>query len=180
MWKLHVNPIKSLQMKKYIDLYFTTATILNWYPLLAADAHKEIVIDAFRHCVQHKRANIWAFVIMNNHIHLIWQILAPYELPDVRRDMLKYISQTIKNSLVLKGEISTLDCFKVDKSDRYIQIWKRRPLSIEIINEGVLQQKLNYIHNNLARKGMNDIDYKYSSASFYATGICNWDFLLPL
>jgi putative transposase len=164
-------------MKKYIDLYFTTATILNWYPLLAPAEHKEIVIDAFRHCVGQKKATIWAFVIMDNHIHLIWQILAPYELADVRRDMLKYISQTIKNSLVSKGDHLTLDHFRVAKSDRYIQIWKRRPLSIAIIYENVLQQKLNYIHQNLTRKGLNDIDYKYSSASYYATGICNWDFL---
>ena len=165
-------------MKKYIDLYFTTATILNWYPLLAKDEHKNIVIEAFRFCVQGKRAKIWAFVIMDTHIHLIWQILAPHQLSEVRRDMLKFISQTIKNSIVSKGDYCLLEDFKVNKSDRYIQIWKRRPLSIEIISEKTLQQKLNYIHSNLAKKGMDDCAYKYSSASFYATGICNWDFLL--
>ena len=164
-------------MKKYIDLYFTTATILNWYPLLKDDIYKDVVIESFRFVVNNKRATIWAFVIMENHIHLIWQILAPFTLSDVRRDMLKFISQTIKNDLVRKGEYHILKNFVVRKSDRHLQIWQRNPLSIAILFEPVLQQKLNYIHRNLLRKGKDDIAYKYSSASFYATGIRNWDFL---
>jgi REP element-mobilizing transposase RayT len=164
-------------MKKYIDLYFTTATILNWYPLLTNNHYKDIVIESFRYCVKNNRANIWAFVIMDNHMHLIWQILPPNELHSVQRNMLKYIAQKIKNSLVSDGETRTLEYFTVDASDRYIQIWKRRPLSVTIISEFVLQQKLNYIHTNLLRKGFDDIEYKYSSASFYATGVKNWDFL---
>jgi len=164
-------------MRKYIDLYFTTATVLNWRPLFAIDANKDIVIEAFRYCVKHQRANIWAFVVMDTHIHMIWQILSPFTLPDVQRDMLKFISQTIKNRMVANGQMEQLELFKVRKSDRYIQIWKRKPLSIEIVYEDVLQQKLNYIHTNLFRKGGDDIAYKYSSARFYATGERNWDFL---
>ena len=136
-----------------------------------------MVIESFRFVVNNKRATIWAFVIMDNHIHLIWQILAPYTLPNVRRDMLKFISQTIKNDLVKKGEYHILENFIVSKSDRHMQIWQRNPMSISILFEPTLQQKLNYIHRNLLKKGKDDINYKYSSASFYATGIRNWDFL---
>ncbi len=60
-----------------------------------------------------------------------------------------------------------------------IQTLFEDPNIVNAVIDRVLQQKLDYIHSNLARKGMNDIDYKYSSASFYTTGICNWDFLLP-
>ena len=164
-------------MKKYLDLYFTTATILNWQPLLVVDANKDIVIDAFRYCVYNKRANIWAFVIMDTHIHFIWQILYPTTLPGVQRDMLKFISQTIKNRMVTNGQLNELEPFRVNKCDRYYQLWKRKPLSIVILNDHVLNQKLNYIHTNLFRKGMDDVSYKYSSARFYATGERNWDFL---
>ncbi len=164
-------------MRKYIDLYFTTATVLNWQPLFAVDANKDVVIDAFRFCVYNQRANIWAFVIMDTHIHLIWQILSPYTLSVVQRDMLKYISQTIKNRMVTNGQLNELELFKVNKCDRYFQLWKRKPLSIEILYDHILNQKLNYIHTNLFRKGMDDLSYKYSSAKFYATGERNWDFL---
>ena len=164
-------------MRKCIDVYFTTATIRNWYPLLSDNKYKDIVIDSMRFIVNQKRATIWAFVIMSNHIHIIWQILHPYSLSDVRRDMLKFISQSIKNDLIRDNKTEILENFTVNKADRYIQIWKRNPLSIEIVTERVLQQKLKYIHRNMQKKGMSDVDYKYSSAFYYETDIKNWDFL---
>ena len=68
--------------------------------------------------------------------------------------------------------------FKVDKIDREYQFWKRSPLSVKIINEKVLLQKINYIHSNVNKKEGNDIDYKYSSAYYYETSDKNWGFLL--
>jgi putative transposase len=164
-------------MRQYSDLYFTTATIFKWSPLLAEDRFKDIIIDAFRFCVTQKRANIWAFVIMENHIHLVWHILSAYELLQVRQGMLKFTAQKIIATLLDAGEFEKLNYFKVGRADRNFQIWQRDPLSIEILNEKVLAQKINYIHNNLSKKGLNDLEYKYSSASYYETGIKNWDFL---
>ncbi|MEI2696025.1 MAG: hypothetical protein V9E90_13215 [Saprospiraceae bacterium] len=176
--------------KRLIDTYFTTATILNWYPLFEDDTFKDIIIDSFSFTVKNKRASIFAFVIMSNHFHVVWQILPPYELNRVRQNLLKFTSQHFKFLLsnnflnkydLYKTEIKTsdiLDQFRVDKIDRKHQFWKRNPLSVEILSEKVLNQKINYIHNNLARKNLNDVSYKYSSAYYYETGLKNWDFLL--
>ena len=164
-------------MKLYIDLYFTTATILHWFPLLKPVDYKEIIIDAFRFCVAEKRATIWAFVIMDNHFHLVWQILDPYTLSQVRHNLLKYTAQRIRNKMLYEYDETVLQLFRKNTSDRYMQIWKRHPLSVAILNDRVLNQKINYIHSNLKRKGLDDHLYKYSSASFYETGIRNWDFL---
>ena len=164
-------------MKQYSDLYFTTATILHWNHLLSEDKFKDIIIDAFRFCVDQKRADIWAFVIMSNHFHLVWQILEPNELKHVRQSLLKFTSQKIIAKLLDDGQIQKLEEFRVRRGDRNYQIWKRDPLSVEILYDKVLNQKINYIHNNLLKKGFNDLEYKYSSASYYETGIRNWDFL---
>ena len=164
-------------MKHYSDLYFTTATILHWNHLLSEDKFKDIIIDAFRFCVDQKRADIWAFVIMSNHFHLVWQILEPNELKHVRQSLLKFTSQKIIAKLLDDGQIQKLEEFSVRRADRNYQIWKRDPLSVEILYDKVLKQKINYIHNNLLKKGFNDLEYKYSSASYYETGIRNWDFL---
>ena len=164
-------------MRQFDDLYFTTATILNWHKLLVEDIFKDTIIDSFRYCVQNKRANIWAFVIMENHIHLVWHILPPHELINVRQGMLKYTSQKMIALLIDSGNLETLDHFRVNRKDRTFQIWERNPLSVGIYSEKVLKQKIDYIHNNLLKKGKEDVYYKYSSASYYATGIKNWDFL---
>jgi len=76
-----------------------------------------------------------------------------------------------------RNDWETLEKYKVRHSDRYFQIWKKNPLSVELIDPKVLKQKINYIHDNRRRKGGDDVGYKYSSASYYSTGIKNWDFL---
>ena len=164
-------------MKKYIDLYFTTCTIHNWYPLLADDEYKEIIISSFNYCVENERASIWAFVIMDNHFHIVWQMLGDFKLGTVRQNLLKYCAQQFKFKIQNKNDISLLEKFYVNKVDRKYQFWKRNPLSIDLYNDKILEQKVNYIHNNPYRK-WGHFDYKYSSYPYYETGNKNWDFLL--
>ena len=50
--------------------HFFTATNLEWKKLLEPNKYKDIVINSLRFLTEDKRANIYAFVIMVNHIHL--------------------------------------------------------------------------------------------------------------
>ncbi len=164
-------------MNIYRDLYFTTATILHWYPLLQYDECKDIIIDAFSYCVTNKKAFIIAFVIMDTHIHIVWQIRDPYTLKEVQFGFLKYTAQTLRKFILDKNDWAAVNYLKVNKKDRMYQIWERGTLSKLIYSERMLKQKINYIHRNMSRKGFNDIHYKYSSAYYFETGIKNWDFL---
>jgi putative transposase len=121
--------------------------------------------------VNEKRIELNAFVIMNNHIHLIWQALPGFTASSVQASFMKYTAQQIKRSLI-KNKSNMLDTFKVNKYDREYQIWKREPLSIELLNESMLKQKLEYIHYNPVRAGLCNVaeDYYYSSARFYYDG----------
>ena len=62
--------------------------------------------------------------------------------------------------------------FKVNKHDREYQIWKREPLGVELLNESMCRQKLEYIHYNPVRAGLCTVpeDYYYLSARFYYNG----------
>jgi REP element-mobilizing transposase RayT len=63
--------------KSFIELgeiYFWTATINNWYKLLLQDSYKDVVIDSLQHLINYNKIDVFAFVIMPNHIHLIWRI----------------------------------------------------------------------------------------------------------
>jgi putative transposase len=157
---------------------FFTATIKEWYNLLLYDRYKDILTSSFRFLVENKRISLHAFVIMPNHIHLIWQMQPLIHPSHVQRDFLKYTAQQIKRHLK-KTDLDTLGHFEVLATDRIYQFWKRRPLSIELRTDRVYQQKLNYIHYNPVKAGLCQFpeEYKYSSASFYHTGIDNWGFL---
>lgn len=161
--------------------HFFTATNLNWKKLLAPNKYKDIMIESMRFLVDDKRVIIYGFVIMDNHIHIIWQLQAGRKRNDVQRDFLKYTAQLIKKDM-MKNDPDELKEFLVNAKDRKYQFWERNPLSVEIWSEKVLLQKLKYIHENPVRAGICKYpdDYKYSSVLLYKFGKDNWGFLTHL
>ena len=157
---------------------FFTATIHEWKNLLKPDKYKDTIVKSMEFLVNDDRIKVYAFVIMINHIHLIWQMRAHIDPDAVQRDFLKFTAQRIKKDLE-RNHPEVLPHFKVDSNDRHYQFWKRNSLSVELRTHAVFMQKLNYIHWNPVKAGLciYPEDYKYSSALFYETGIDNWGFL---
>ena len=159
---------------------FFTATIYKWNRLLLDNKYKDILIDSLRFLVIRSRVNIHSFVIMPNHLHLIWQIQAGHERQDVQRDFLKFTAQQIRFDMKANHPDWLMD-FKVGAKDRQYQFWERNALSIDVYSKPVFMQKMQYIHHNpTAEKwqlSKSPEAYHYSSALFYYTGIDNWGFL---
>ncbi len=157
---------------------FFTATNLNWKPLLSRNVHKDIVMNSLRYMQRDKKISLYAFVIMSNHLHLIWQPLGKHTPKQNQHNFLKYTAQQIKFNLMSCSRLK-LEVYRVNASDREYQFWERNALSIELYTERVFLQKLNYIHQNpvKARLTVYPEDYRYSSARFYETGIDEWNIL---
>ena len=173
------NQYKIQMYHRYYNLYFTTATILEWKHLLKKDVLKDIVIDSLRFLVREERAVVYDFVIMPNHIHLIWCIPEPHLLTDVKSALLSYTGHQFKK--VLRASYpQVLEKFRVDLSDRQYQFWERNPLSVEIYYDKVRWQKAQYIHWNPCVGKWNLAErpeaYKYSSAYKSEEG-GYWDFV---
>jgi putative transposase len=157
--------------------YFT-ATCFEWKPILKDDRFKQIIVDSLQYLSTHERVNVYAFAIMNNHIHLIWQMLGDHTPEDVQRDFLRFTSQQIIK--VLRNENSDLlEELIVNARDRKHQVWERKAFSMPVYEDKFLFQKLEYIHNNPVVAGYceHPADYRYSSAAFYLRGKMNFDFL---
>jgi putative transposase len=57
--------------KNYMEtgqIYFWTATINKWQKLLEENMFKHIILSSFEHLSKFKKLDIFAFVIMPNHI----------------------------------------------------------------------------------------------------------------
>ncbi len=162
---------------EYWPQYFT-ATIYEWKHLLVNSDCKDIIIDSLRFLVTNKRIELSAFVIMSNHFHAIWQPLFGFTPSAIQASFMKYTAQQLKR-LTEKSNRRLLNSFLVNKEDRTYQIWKRRPLSIELSTAAVFDQKLDYIHYNPVKAGLciNPEDYYYSSAVFYYNGTDNFGIL---
>jgi len=150
-------------------MYFITATILDWQPILLKKLRKQIIIRSLKYLVDKNFVRLHAFVIMPNHIHLIWKPL----VTNVQLRFMKFTGQKIKFEL-LDYEPDQLEKFLVNKKDRTYQIWQRNPLATELYSRKVVEQKLDYIHNNPVQgKWMlakSPLEYPFSSARFYEYG----------
>jgi putative transposase len=157
--------------------YFT-ATIKDWLPLLNTDKYKNIIINSLHFMVENKRIELNAFVVMNNHIHLIWQPLPGHSLTSIQLSFMKFTAQQIKFALI-KDNNPLLEKCRVNKKDRTFQIWKRNPLSVELSSQKVFLQKMEYIHYNPVEAGLTLYPeaYHYSSAAFHETGVDDFNML---
>jgi putative transposase len=54
-------------------VYFLTFQIVGWVDLFTLRDYRDVVIDSFKFCQQNKGLNLFAYVIMSNHIHLLAQ-----------------------------------------------------------------------------------------------------------
>lgn len=55
------------------EVYFWTNTIKDWKHLLKQDKYKQLIINSLKELVDKKLITVYAFVIIPNHIHLIWE-----------------------------------------------------------------------------------------------------------
>jgi putative transposase len=158
---------------------FITVTCLEWKPLLEDDKHKQVIIDSLQFLVKEKRISVYAFVIMINHFHLIWQINGDHSRENVQRDFLKYTGQQLLKHL-RNDNSPVLQELLVNAKDRKHQVWERNSLGIPLWTSNVMWQKLDYIHNNPVRAGLCQYpwDYQHSSARFYLKNEKYWDFLV--
>ena len=149
---------------------FFRATILKWQKLPQPHKYKQIVLDSLKYLVEKKKVKVYAFVIMPNHIHLLWKINSPYLLENVQRDFLKFTGQAIYRDL-LKNHKEVLALFRVDLKDRKYQFWQRNSLTTFLYSRKVVEQKLDYIHHNPLQgkwELAESLDkYLYSSYNFY-------------
>jgi putative transposase len=157
---------------------FVTVTCLDWKALLEDDKHKDVITDSLAFLANQHRILVYAFIIMSNHFHLIWQMVGDHKREDVQRDFLKYTGQQILK--YLRNESSALlDELMVNAKDRKRQVWERNSLGISLWSTSVFQEKLEYIHYNPVKAGLCRYpeDYKYSSARFYERNTKDWEFL---
>ena len=157
---------------------FLTATILNWKHLLKEDKYKEMIIESLRFLVAEKRITLYAFVLMSNHMHLIWQALQEDTPESIQHSLLSFTSKNFKADLE-KNHPQVLPHFKVNAKDRKYQFWERNSLGIELFTDKVFYQKLEYIHYNPVEAGLCKLpeEYYYSSAKFYEYGIDDFGML---
>ncbi len=150
--------------------HFMTCTIVGWLPIfIRPDAVKE-VIDSWCFLQRNKRLVLYGYVIMENHLHLI---ASSNNLAKEIGDFKSFVARKIIDQLEaanVSDLLRQLRYFKApNKVDREYQLWQEGSHPKMILNDDVMRQKLEYMHNNSVRRGYIDdpVHWRYSSARNY-------------
>jgi len=156
------------------NLYFITTTSVNRSHLFTPDKHKQIIADSLVYMRQKGWFNLYAFVIMPNHIHLIVKFFSPYNLSNVMRDFKKYTSkQIVRNCRAenLRELLSYIESAGEAGAKSQYKVWEEGYDVREVFSISFLEQKLDYIHHNPCQPHWGLVekpdDYLWSSACFY-------------
>ena len=129
-----------------------------------------IVINSLQWLVQNELLKIYGYVIMPDHIHLMWEQLKMNGKEFSKNSFEKFTAKTFVNNMKAVND-AALKNYAVIAIDRPYNIWLRDPLAIRIFNKEMAAQKLDYIHLNPAQPHRllcnNPTDYRFSSARFY-------------
>ena len=129
------------------QVYFWTDTVHNWKRLLAPDKYKQIIIDCWRELVRRECIAIYAFVIMPNHLHVVWEMLKPNGKEMPHASFNQFTSHQFLTDLKTCHS-QVLPYFEVNDGERAYRFWQRDALAVLLDDPFKLRQKIDYSHNN--------------------------------
>ena len=151
--------------------YFLTCTVVGWLPIFTRPEAVEIVLDSLRFLQSERELNLFGYVIMENHLHMVAS--AP-ELSKVIKDFKSFTARQLIDLLESRSAetmLSQLRAHKLPhKRESSYQFWQEGSHPQQIQNENTMRQKLEYIHYNPVKRGYVDETehWRYSSARNYA------------
>ncbi len=158
--------------------YFVSFAVVDWLDVFIRNEYKNIILESLSFCQANKGMEIYAWCIMTNHIHLIFRSINGKNPESILGDFKKFTSKAIVKAISDNDRESRkeflLEHFKraADKSSNVTtyQFWRHDNKPIELWSNKVINQKINYIHNNPVEEGLvyNPEDYVYSSARDYS------------
>lgn len=143
----------------------------DWTDVFIRNEYKDILLESLRYCQKNKGLEIYAWCIMTNHVHLIISAKARFLLENILRDFKRHTAKNIvlaisENPLESRKEW----LLKKFETKDGINFWGTDNHPIELWSNNVIDQKLNYLHNNPVEGGLvfKPEQYVYSSAIDYA------------
>lgn len=152
-------------------VYFISFAVKDWVDVFTRNEYKDILVESLSYCQKHKGLKIFAWCIMPNHVHLIIRSKDGFLLQNILRDFKRHMSKKIVEAIKENPQESRkkwlLEKF-VTKDG--ISFWATGNHPIELWSNKVIDQKLNYLHENPVEERLvfQAEHYVYSSAIDYA------------
>ena len=156
-------------------IYFITFSVIGWIDIFTRNRYREIFVESLNYCIQNKGLTVYIWVLMSNHVHLVAKA-EKGNLSDIMRDLKRHTSKSILKNINEVGESRSkwmLFLFKEagarNSNNKDFQFWQQDNHPVELSSNEMIDQKIEYIHQNPVTNGMvsSPEHYVYSSAIDY-------------
>ncbi len=153
--------------------HFITSTVVAWLPVFTSSACCDVLVRSFAYCREHKGLKIYGWVVLDNHFHAI--VAAP-ELAQTIADLKKFTAREIVAQLQREGRewlLNQLQYFRAaHKRASTHQVWQEGSHPQAITSDAMMEQKLEYLHNNPVQRRLvaSPEHWRYSSAHEWLKG----------
>lgn len=155
-------------------LYFITTTAVQRVHLFQRDVIKRIIAESLNYMRVHRWINLYVFVIMPNHTHVIVRFLEGHTLSDVMRDFKKHTAKQIIRQYQAEDNQQVLAFLERAAShipDQRYKVWEDGYDARDVFSPGFLRQKVEYSHNNPCQSRWQLVErpeqYPWSSVRYY-------------
>ena len=157
--------------------YFITCTVVQWVDVFTRSIYANVLIESLKYCQQHKGLEVYGYVIMSSHIHLIVRhegaqldkIIGHFK-SFTAKEILKLIESSQEESR--KKWLLHLFAYAARFHQQHAQymFWQYTKHPVELSSPEIFQQKLDYIHQNpLAAGYVTEAEkWYYSSANLFS------------
>ena len=156
------------------DLSFITMGAVRGAHIFRRDVIKRMLVDSLNTGRILGQYELFAFVVMPNHMHIIVRCLQGYSAEVVTRELKKATSNLIIRQYEAERNAAALafcaSCVKREEKQAYA-VWRDEYQAKDVFSAAFLRQKMTYIHNNPLQPHWALVDapedYVWSSARFY-------------
>ena len=163
-------PSEMFRISRNTPAYYFTSVTHNRLSIFRTDKLKQVVCDAFAEARERHGILILAYVIMNDHVHLL--AFSDRKLEDTLRLLNGISARRVIQHLKENNFESSLFKLRHEVRERNYRhsVWQHHPDSLEIFGEDTFRQKAEYIHMNPVRAGLarRAEEYVFSSARQWA------------
>ena len=168
---------ENYRIRNQHSVYFLTFTVTDWVDVFTRRNYRDIIAESLAYCRKNKGLKLFAWCLMTNHIHMVCTTDPPFRMSDFVRDFKKFTAKAVLNDIKSLPE-SRRDWMlyrfefagKYDNRIEKYRFWQDKSHPIELSTNEMIEQRINYIHENPVKTGLVGAaeDYLYSSARNYA------------
>lgn len=150
-----------------------TYSCIHRWPLLGKHRSRKWAIDAIETARHTQNFELWAYVLMPEHVHLLILPRSPvYEMRTILASLKRSVAKQAREHLEATGNTDWIRKLTIQYPSRSsFRFWQPGGgFDRNIVREKSVPAIMEYIHLNPVRRGLaeNPLEWKWSSAQFWS------------